>query len=103
MIVRLCRICLDWNRTNSLLSLNRMAIHYTIASVTGHCPFDGHAEKLGIPSYDYCRSCTCKKACFFLLSLTNFLNMKDAFLAILNSGLFSLGNAFVKVISVVLL
>lgn len=44
-------------KTNSLLSSNRMAIHRTIKIVMGHCTFGRHAEKFGIPSNDYCRSC----------------------------------------------
>lgn len=44
-------------RTNSLLSLNRIAEYRTIAIVTGNFHFIRHAEWLGSPSNDQTRRC----------------------------------------------
>ena len=44
-------------RTIDLLSLNRRSIQLTTSVLTGHCALGKHAERLGLPFNDYCRSC----------------------------------------------
>lgn len=105
------------NKTNSLLSPNRVAIQGTISIVTSHCTFDRHVKRLFLN--DCCRSCGSEeenktvfdihvsiyrsrrkmKQIFHLLlleSLTDFLDIKFATIVkfILSSGWFHLGNIF---------
>jgi len=50
---------LDWNRTKSLLSLNRGRLSVIVGVITGHCILGAHAKKIGLGhlTNDFCRSC----------------------------------------------
>lgn len=49
------------NRTNSLSSLNKIAIHCIFEIVTRHCRFGKYAERFGISSKDFRKSCRPEK------------------------------------------
>lgn len=48
---------LDYKRTKCLLSLDRPAVRTLIGVLTGHCLIGTHANRLGLFSNDFCRSC----------------------------------------------
>lgn len=48
---------LDQGRTSGLISLSRGEISTVVAVITGHCLIGKHAERLNVPSNDFCRSC----------------------------------------------
>ena len=49
--------CLNWKRTNALLSLSRPDVSLIVSVMTGHCLIGRHAERLKVLSNDFCRSC----------------------------------------------
>ena len=69
---------------NSLLSLNRMAIHRRKGIRKNCCPFARHAQRLSIPNNDFCRSCEPKEEdetifhvmCHYLTLLTELSYIK---------------------------
>ena len=49
----------NWNsgRSKILLRFNRESIRKMIGVLTGHCLIGSHARRLGLPYFDFCRSC----------------------------------------------